>query len=108
MDSFTLLSLNTFGVPFYLSSGRIKRLAAEINRLKPTVACLQEIQQNAYLPLLQRGLAAYPSGHLLSQCISPEGRVVHCFRNFNREGRFLSLQESGQAGEHRVFGLGAQ
>jgi hypothetical protein len=73
MDAFSLLSLNTFGVPFYLSSGRIKRLAAEINRLKPTVACLQEIQQNAYLSLLQRGLAAYPQLTFFRNALAPKG-----------------------------------
>jgi hypothetical protein len=73
MGSFSLLSLNTFGVPFYLSSGRIKRLAAEISRLKPTVACLQEIQQNAYLPLLQRGLAAYPQLTFYCNPLAPKG-----------------------------------
>ncbi len=76
MDSFSLLSLNTFGVPFYLSLGRIKRLAAEINRLKPNVACLQEIQQNAYLPLLQRGLAAYSQLTFYRNPLSPEGRII--------------------------------
>jgi mRNA deadenylase 3'-5' endonuclease subunit Ccr4 len=73
MESFSLLSLNTFGVPFYLSLGRIKRLAAEINRLNPTVACLQEIQQNALLPLLQRGLSTYPHLAFFRNQLAPKG-----------------------------------
>jgi endonuclease/exonuclease/phosphatase family metal-dependent hydrolase len=73
MDTFSLLSINTFGVPFYLSLGRIKRLAAVINQLQPTVACLQEIQQNALLPLLQRGLAAYPSLAFFRNALAPKG-----------------------------------
>lgn len=58
MASISVLSLNSFGIPFFLGYGRIRRLAAELNRLAPTVICLQEIQQNAYLPLLERELAA--------------------------------------------------
>jgi endonuclease/exonuclease/phosphatase family metal-dependent hydrolase len=64
MPAFTLLSLNTFGIPFFLSLGRIKRLASELNRVAPTVVCLQEIQQNVYLPLLERHLTEY--SHLAS------------------------------------------
>jgi endonuclease/exonuclease/phosphatase family metal-dependent hydrolase len=64
MPAFNLLSLNTFGIPFFLSLGRIKRLASELNRVTPTVVCLQEIQQNVYLPLLEKHLTEY--SHLAS------------------------------------------
>jgi endonuclease/exonuclease/phosphatase family metal-dependent hydrolase len=64
MPAFSLLSLNTFGIPFFLSLGRIKRLASELNRVAPTVVCLQEIQQNIYVPLLERHLTEY--SHLAS------------------------------------------
>src|SRR4030095_13760668 len=64
MPAFSLLSLNTFGIPFFLSLGRIKRLASELNRVNPTIVCLQEIQQNIYVPLLERHLAEY--SHLAS------------------------------------------
>jgi len=97
-----LLSLNTFGVPFYLSLGRIKRLAAEIDRLKPTVACLQEIQQNALVPLLQRGLAAYPhlafrrnplapKGGLFTAALSPSSAVKSEFYPFWNQGKPVSI-----------------
>src|SRR5512139_1949607 len=64
MPVFTLLSLNTFGIPFFLSLGRIKRLASELNRVAPAVVCLQEIQQNIYVPLLEKHLTEY--SHLAS------------------------------------------
>jgi endonuclease/exonuclease/phosphatase family metal-dependent hydrolase len=64
MTALSLLSLNTFGIPFYLSLGRIKRLASELNRVAPTVVCLQEIQQNVYVPLLEKHLTEY--SHLAS------------------------------------------
>jgi hypothetical protein len=76
MGSFSLLSLNTFGVPFYLSLGRIKRLAVEIKRLHPTVICLQEIQQNALLPLLQRSLAGEYLLTYFRNRLAPKGGLL--------------------------------
>jgi endonuclease/exonuclease/phosphatase family metal-dependent hydrolase len=70
---FSILSLNTFGVPFYLSSGRIRRLSAELNRLSPGLICLQEIQQNAYLPLLQQGLSEYSQQAFFRNRYAPKG-----------------------------------
>lgn len=102
MVSFTMLSLNTFGVPFYLSLGRIKRMAVELNRLAPTVICLQEVQQNALLPLLQRGLGAYshlafyrnplaPKGGLFSASDYTCPMVQSKFYPFPNQGRALSI-----------------
>jgi hypothetical protein len=102
MDSFSLLSLNTFGVPFYLSLSRIKRLAAEINRLYPTVLCLQEIQQNAYLPLLRKGLTAYsqlafyrnrfaPKGGLFTALVSAPPERKKEFFPFSNQGKPVSI-----------------
>jgi endonuclease/exonuclease/phosphatase family metal-dependent hydrolase len=104
MPGFSILSLNTFGVPFYASLGRLRRLAAEITRLAPTVICLQEIQQNAYAPLMQRCLANYsyhacfpnrlrfaPKGGLFTAAL-PECRVLRSeFFPFPNQGRLLSI-----------------
>ena len=73
MAIFSLLSLNTFGVPFYLSIRRIKHLALELNRLAPSVLCLQEIQQNTYLPLLQQGLTSYSNFTFFRNPFAPKG-----------------------------------
>jgi endonuclease/exonuclease/phosphatase family metal-dependent hydrolase len=70
---FSLLSLNTFGVPFYLSIGRIKRLTAELNKLAPMVICLQEIQQNAYLALLKHGLTGNSQHAFFRNRLAPKG-----------------------------------
>ena len=70
---FSLLSLNTFGVPFYLSTGRIRRLTAELNKLAPTVICLQEIQQNAYLALLEHSLTGYSQHAFFRNRLAPKG-----------------------------------
>jgi endonuclease/exonuclease/phosphatase family metal-dependent hydrolase len=60
MGEFSVLSLNTFGVPLYVGWKRLSRLSLELNRLSVMTICLQEIQQNAYMPMIQRGLASYP------------------------------------------------
>jgi len=70
---FSLISLNTFGIPFFLSLGRLKRLASELEQLDPTVICLQEIQQNAYAPLLVRCLPSYPQRAIFPHVYAPKG-----------------------------------
>jgi exonuclease III len=72
-SSLSVLSLNTFGIPFYLSTWRIRPLASLLNRLGPTVICLQEVQQNAYLPELQRGLKGYSSFAFFRNLFAPKG-----------------------------------
>ena len=102
MTLFSLISLNTFGVPFYLSSRRIKRLTAELERLAPTIICLQEIQQNVYLPLLRQGLTAYPhsvffrnrfapKGGLFTASVSDYPLMQSTFFPFPNQGRPLSI-----------------
>ena len=99
MPEFSLLSLNTFGIPFFLSLGRIKRLASELNRVTPTVVCLQEIQQNVYVPLLKKYLTKYshlssfpnrfaPMGGLFTASIPIGSSIFHPFPN---RGRPLSI-----------------
>ena len=72
-SEFSLLSLNSFGVPFFLSWGRLARLARELEDLATTVICLQEIQQNAYVPLLARRLEAYPYQAIFPHVYAPKG-----------------------------------
>jgi endonuclease/exonuclease/phosphatase family metal-dependent hydrolase len=76
MGEFSLLSLNTFGVPLYVGWKRLGRLARELNRLSVMTICLQEIQQNAYIPMIQRGLTSYP--HHISEryLYAPKGGLA--------------------------------
>lgn len=98
MQSFSLLSLNAFGIPFFLSYWRIMRLVAELNRLDPTVLCLQEIQQNAYVPLLKDGLAGYSHLAFSPNRFAPKGGLVTAarggsseFHPFPHRGKWLSI-----------------
>ena len=72
-QQFSLLSLNTFGIPFFLSWGRLVRLTKLLERLDPTVICLQEIQQNAYTPLLVRHLPTYYHRAIFPHIYAPKG-----------------------------------
>ena len=70
---FSLVCLNTFGIPFFLSWSRLSRLARQLEHLGPTIICLQEIQQNGYIPLLIRSLANYPHHVLFPHVYAPKG-----------------------------------
>ena len=51
MPAFSLLTLNSFGLPFFLGWRRMGILARELNQRDDTVLCLQEIQHDAYVPM---------------------------------------------------------
>ena len=73
MGEFSLLSLNTFGLPFYLGWERLNRLARHLDQLPVTVICLQEIQQNTYSHLFERGLASFPHSAFERHHYAPKG-----------------------------------
>lgn len=100
MPQFSLLTLNTFGLPLYLAWFRLEHLAHKLAAYDTTVLCLQEIQQNAYIPLLRRSLPRYP--HLASgpNQFAPKGGLVtlsqaplSCsqFVAYNNRGRRWSI-----------------
>jgi endonuclease/exonuclease/phosphatase family metal-dependent hydrolase len=76
MSSFSLLTLNSFGLPFFLGLNRIKILARELSDLGPSVICLQEIQQNVYLPVLRDRLTGYPHQSYRQYSPAPMGGLV--------------------------------
>jgi endonuclease/exonuclease/phosphatase family metal-dependent hydrolase len=96
----TFISLNTFGTPSLFGTRRMNRMANALNQMAPDLLCLQEIQSNTYLPLLQRALPgvsyqAYqknirkPFGGLLSASMRPVSSWV--FHPFPNRGRKWSL-----------------
>ena len=72
-NEFSLLSLNTFGLPLFLGWWRLERLASELDNTGATIICLQEIQQNAYAPLLARSLKTYPHRAVYPYIYAPKG-----------------------------------
>jgi exonuclease III len=99
MQEFSLLSLNTFGLPLFLGWSRLSRLMRELERYPASVLCFQEIQQNGYVPLLQRGLPDYryhaferglfaPKGGLFTAARMPIG--ANNFIGYANRGRLFS------------------
>ena len=72
-NEFSLLSLNTFGLPFFLGWERLVRLASELDDSRAAILCLQEIQQNAYISLLARSLKTYPYRAVYPHVYAPKG-----------------------------------
>ena len=96
MPEFSLLTLNTFGVPFYISGRRIARLVNELNRLAPTVICLQEIQQNAYIPIVQHGLGEYPHLAFERKGLAPKGGLLTASRSMPDHYKFFPFPNRGR------------
>jgi endonuclease/exonuclease/phosphatase family metal-dependent hydrolase len=95
MGEFSLLSLNTFGLPLYMGWGRLRRMARELNRLPATAICLQEVQQNAYVALLQRGLPDYPHHLFERHHFAPRGGLALFSRLPFAGRRFEVYQDRG-------------
>jgi endonuclease/exonuclease/phosphatase family metal-dependent hydrolase len=95
MGEFSLLSLNTFGLPFYLGWDRLGRMAQQLNRLAVTAICLQELQQNAYARLFQRSLSDYPHAAFERHHYAPKGGLGIYSRLPFIDRRFEVYQERG-------------
>ncbi len=91
----SLLSLNTFGIPFYLGWERLGRLAKYLDRLTFDLVCLQEIQQNAYAPLVERGLTTYPHSAYERHRYAPKGGLAIFSRIPWMDQRFEVYSERG-------------
>lgn len=95
MSEFSLLSLNTFGLPFYLGWERLGRLTRYLDVLPVTAICLQEIQQNAYAHLIQRGLPSYPHAAYERHHYAPKGGLAIFSRLPATDQRFEVYSDRG-------------
>ncbi len=96
MPAFSLLSLNTFGLPLFLGWGRLGRLVRQLDRFDVSVICLQEIQQNAYVPLLLRNLPDYPHHAYEFSWFAPKGGLFTAGRLPFSNSHFTPYQNRGQ------------
>ncbi len=96
MREFSLLSLNTFGIPLFLGLGRLARLMRQLNHSPAQVLCLQEIQQNAYLPLLVRGLPDYKHHAFERNRFAPKGGLYTAGRIKLHQSEFVAYQNRGR------------
>lgn len=101
MPELTLLSLNTFGLPLFLGWNRLGRLTRELDHYPASVICLQEIQQNAYVPLLLRNLPDYPHHAFELSWFAPSGGLFTAARAPLHANKFVPYQNRG-----RPFGAG--
>jgi endonuclease/exonuclease/phosphatase family metal-dependent hydrolase len=97
---FSLLSLNTFGIPFFLGWRRLARLAEVLNSFDVKMICLQEIQQNAYIRLMASGLRNFPYHAYEKHVYAPKGGLMtfsrlpiqsRVFTPYRDRGRWWSL-----------------
>jgi endonuclease/exonuclease/phosphatase family metal-dependent hydrolase len=101
-NSFSLLSLNTFGLPFYLGLFRLKRLMRVLQQRPVDMLCFQEIQQNAYIPLVQREMQGmYPYCAFETSSWAPKGGLLSLTRAAFENERFEAYPDRG-----RLFSMG--
>ncbi len=96
MPRFSLLSVNTFGLPLFLAWVRLEHLAQMLASYGTTVLCLQEIQQNAYIPLLRRWLPQYAHLALQRNRFAPTGGLVTCSQMPLASSQFVAYQNRGR------------
>ncbi len=95
MAQFSLLTLNSFGLPFFVAWRRLPRLVRELHRHSTSLICLQEIQQNAYLPLVMRGLRGYPHFAFHPNRFAPRGGLLTASRLALEHAGFASYRNQG-------------
>jgi hypothetical protein len=96
MSEFSLLSLNTFGLPLFLGIGRLARLMRQLNNSPAQVLCLQEIQQNAYLSLLAKALPNYNHHAFERNRFAPKGGLFTAGRVNLNDAQFQPYQNRGR------------
>jgi endonuclease/exonuclease/phosphatase family metal-dependent hydrolase len=76
MASFSMLTLNCFGVPTPTTRQRLLTLARELNARDDAVVCLQEVQAHAYRRLLVNACASYPHAVHAPFVHAPKGGLL--------------------------------
>jgi len=76
MNSFSLLTLNCFGVPTTTTRWRLLTLARELSARDDHVVCLQEVQSHAYRRLLTNACPSYPHAAYAPFVHAPKGGLL--------------------------------
>jgi len=76
MPTFSLLTLNCFGMPTPTTRARLVMLADALNVRDDLVVCLQEVQAHAYRRLLMRACASYPYAAYVPFVHAPKGGLL--------------------------------
>jgi len=76
MPTFSLLTMNCFGVPTPATNARLQTLARELNARDDQLVCLQEVQSHIYRRLLMRACASYPHAAFAPFLHAPKGGLL--------------------------------
>jgi endonuclease/exonuclease/phosphatase (EEP) superfamily protein YafD len=93
--SFSLLTLNCFGGYLPNTGRRLLALAQELEHRDDQVVCLQEIQMNRYLKLLQRACSSYPYQIYEPYLQCPKGGLLTLARTPIKSREFIPYTERG-------------
>lgn len=96
MSDFSLLSLNTFGLPLFLGWNRLARMMRLLDRMPVSVMCFQEIQQKAYIRLLLRNLPDFPHSAYEHSWFAPKGGLFTAGRIPLGESHFVPYANRGK------------
>lgn len=95
MATFSLLTLNCFGVPTLLVRRRLLTLARELNRSDMTVVCLQEVQAHLYRRMLIEACVEYPTNAFWPFVHAPKGGLLTLGRLPFHDTHFTLYEERG-------------
>lgn len=93
--TFSLLTFNCFGGLNWTTPRRLRSLGRELEQLKPSVVCLQEVQTNLALRLLLRVSAAYPAHTYLPGLSAPLGALLTLARRPLHSPHFIRYTTQG-------------
>jgi endonuclease/exonuclease/phosphatase family metal-dependent hydrolase len=95
MPTFTLLTLNCFGVPIPATGRRLRALAHTLETLDADVVCLQEVQANVWRRLLIHFCKSYPYHAWQPFIHAPKGGLLTLSRRPIHDWRFVLYDERG-------------
>lgn len=94
--TFTLATLNIFGVPFAKRTrARLATIARELNQPGFDVVCLQEVQMAHYVPLLTRAFTRFPFVAFEPFVYAPKGGLLTLSRRQFERTAFLLYSQRG-------------
>lgn len=96
MPTFSLVTLNCFGVPTPSTRRRLMALSRELNERQATVVCLQEVQTHAYRRLLIRSSIAYTASAYMPFMHAPKGGLLTFSSLPIEQMHFTLYRERGQ------------
>lgn len=96
MTTFSLITLNCFGVPTMSTRRRLLALAHELNSQPFNVICFQEVQSHLYRRLLLKACDAYPYNAYQPFVHAPKGGLLTLARTHITSAEFILYEARGR------------